>query len=177
MSSRIYLEIDGVINALRGPDSWGLDTFDSTDFGGYTFVWSTSAVAKLLTLCQEFDVELIWLTGWSQDIPVLSRVLGFGQFGADARVLEEVGVGATPFQKADALLQDLQDNPVGGTENNSGNWIWLDPGTVEVEESIVYLRRMYGEGGGGIIPPVFEEIGITPALIGFLTDRLSKMVG
>jgi hypothetical protein len=166
---RIYLEIDGVINAPQAASLWGQKTFDSIDFGGYTFVWATSAVAELLSLCEESDAEIVWLTSWSEDIPVLARMLGFGHIGAEGRIVEEIGVGSTPFEKADALLQDVASNPVGG----AGGWVWLDPVSEDVLQSSAYVQRMLIDGGGGFVPPLSEVVGITPSLMKYLRDELA----
>jgi hypothetical protein len=169
MSFRIYLELDGAINAPRAADLWGLKSFDSIDFGGYTFIWSTSAVAELVTLCEDFGAEIVWLTGWSEDIPVLARLLGFGHIGAEGRVLEEIGIGSTPFEKADVLLQDVMDNPLSGD-----GWIWLDPVSDDVLQSSAYVHRMLVDGGGGFVPPLSEVVGITPSLVRYLRGELSS---
>jgi len=159
---RIYLEVDGVINALQAPNLWGQKTFDSITFDGFVFVWSTEAVQKILEVCDRLDAELVWVTGWSENIPELARLLGFGHVGAEARVLEDVGIGSTPFEKADALLRDLEENPVGV---NSG-WVWLDSASDDVMQSNEYVQRMMVENG--YVPPVSEIVGITPALLEYI---------
>lgn len=169
MGARVYVGLDGVFNSSGAPRSWGLESFDSTDYGGYTFIWSTSAVSNFLAFCHENDVELVWLTSWWEDISVLARLLGFAQFGADARVIEEVG--PSWFAKADALMQDLEDFPVAEGEK----WIWLDPAASDAEQSLEFLR-LHPEFFDGLTPPVFEEIGITPALMSHLRSQLQEKV-
>lgn len=165
MPMRIYLEIDGVINAPQAASLWGPKTFDSIDFGGYTFVWSTSAVAELVELCEKADAEIVWLTSWSADIPVLARLLGFGHIGAEGRVVEEIGVGSTPFEKADALLQDLQDNPCS-------EWVWLDAVSEDVMQSNPYVQRMLIDGGH--VPSLSDIVGVTPSLMKYLRGEILK---
>ena len=165
MSTRFYVGLDGVFNSPGAPRSWGLESSDSTDFGGYTFIWSTSAVSKFLAFCHENGAELVWLTSWWEDISVLARLMGFGQFGADARVIEQVGNSWSV--KADALLQDLKDFPMA----EDGKWIWLDPATSDASESLEFLR-LHPRFLDGLAPPIFEETGITPALMSHLEAKL-----
>lgn len=167
MSVRVYVGLDGVFNSPGAPRSWGLESSDSADFGGYTFIWSTSAVSNFLAFCHENAAELVWLTSWWQDISVLARLMGFGQFGADARVIEQVGPSWSV--KADALLQDLEDFPMA----EGAKWIWLDPAASDASESVEFLR-LHPQFFDGLTPAMFEEIGITPALMSHLEAQLQE---
>lgn len=161
---RIYMEIDGVVNAPQGPSVWGAPTFDSISFDGYVFVWSTAVVDALVKLCSKSDTEIVWVSGWNESIHVLSRLLGFGHMGADARVLEGVGSGATPYEKADAILADLEENPL---RKDSG-WVWMDPSSDDVMQSDDYVYKMLTLNGH--VPPLDMGTGITPSLMQHLID-------
>jgi len=163
---RIYMEVDGVINALQAPNLWGPKTFDSIDFGGYTFVWSTEAVASLEAMCSRDDVEIVWLTTWSSNINVLARLLGFGHVFAEARVIEEIEMWSTPFEKADALLRDLEENPL------SGGWMWLDSVSDDVMQSTEYVERMVMENG--YVPPISDVVGISPSMVKYMSKRIRE---
>lgn len=170
---RIYMEIDGVINAVQAPNLWGQKSFDSIDYDGYTFVWSTEAVAELVRLCEDFNCEIVWVTSWAEQMPVLARLLGFGHVGAEARVLEDMWMGSTPFEKADAILRDLEEYPVSSGSSGS-TWGWLDATSDDVMQSNEYVARMLLEGGGGYVPPVSDVVGITPALLDHMRSLLRK---
>ena len=161
---RIYMEVDGVVNAPQGPSIWGAPTFDSISFDGYVFVWSTAAVDALVKLCALSDTEIVWVSGWNDQIHILSRLLGFGHLGADARVLDGIGYGATPYEKADALLLDLEENPLRKGEG----WVWMDPSSDDVMQSEDYVYKMLTLNG--YVPPLSEGMGITPSLVQHLIN-------
>lgn len=161
---RIYMEIDGVINAPQAPGLWGARTFDSISYGGYVFVWSTAVVEALVKLCEMSDSEIVWVSGWNENIDVLSRLLGFGHVGADAMVLESVVNGSTPFEKADAILFDLEENPLKPGER----WVWMDASSDDVMQSEDYVYRMLTMNG--YVPPLVPGLGVTPSLMQHLIN-------
>lgn len=161
---RIYMEIDGVINAPKSPSLWGAPTFDSINYGGYIFVWSTAAVEALVKLCERSDTEIVWVSGWNESIEVLSRLLGFGHIGADASAVEGIGVRSTPYEKADAILLDLEENPLGAGER----WVWLDPSSDDVMQDEGYVYRMLSSDG--FVPPIATGLGVTPSLMQHLIN-------
>lgn len=161
---RIYMEVDGVVNARHSPDMWGSETFDSIDFGGYTFIWSTKAVSEIVRICEQYNAEIVWVSSWSEQVPVLARLLGFGHIGAEARVLEDVGVGSTPFEKADAILRDLESAP------SAKGWMWLDAVSDDVVQSSEYVGRMVMENG--YVPPISDVVGLTPDLVKYMGKKV-----
>jgi hypothetical protein len=168
---RIYLEVDGVINAPQAPGVWGAPTFDSIDFDQYVFVWSTAAVDALVELCERTGTEIVWVSGWNEQIHILSRLLGFGHFGADARTLESVFRGATPYEKADAVLLDLEENPL----RSGDKWVWMDPSSDDVMQSEDYVYKMLTLNG--YVPPLTPGLGITPSLMQHLINVAGEVTG
>lgn len=158
------MEIDGVINAPKAPGIWGARTFDSIDFERYVFVWSTAAVEAIVKLCERAGAEIVWVSGWNEQIDVLARLLGFGHTGADARVLESVVRGSTPYEKADALLLDLEENPLAPGEK----WVWMDPSSDDVMQSEDYVYKMLTLNG--YVPPLVPGLGVTPSLMQHLIN-------
>ena len=153
------MEVDGVVNAPKAPSNWGAPSFDSINYEGYIFVWSTAVVDALVKLCERTDTEIVWVSGWNESVDVLSRLLGFGHIGADARVLESIEVRSTPYEKADAVLLDLEENPLRPGER----WIWLDPSSEDVMQSDDYVYKMLSMDG--FVPPLVTGLGITPSLM------------
>lgn len=162
------MEVDGVINAPKGPGVWGAPTFDSIDYERYVFVWSTAAVDALVKLCEMSGAEIVWVSGWNESINVLSRLLGFGHTGADARVLESVVRGSTPYEKADAILLDLEENPLRAGDK----WVWMDPSSDDVMQSEDYVYKMLTMNG--YVPPLTPGLGITPSLMQHLINVLGE---
>ena len=178
---RLYLEIDGVINAVYGPRSWvghvaegqSPDVFDSVTFDGYTFVWSRELVRRLVAWAEKDDNEIVWATSWDPQIETLSRILGFGRTGADARSLNVrgpregvdglLGSYVTPFSKMRAILEDVKAFPVKGD-----NWVALDPALSELmdAEGVEWVANVALTGGD--VPPVVSDIGVTPGLMSYI---------
>lgn len=175
---RLYLEIDGVINSVYGPRSWvghvaegqSADVFDSVTFDGYTFVWSRELVRRLVAWAEEDGNEIVWASYWDPQIDILSRVLGFGRTGADARSLDvrspvdSSGMGmVTPFSKMRAILEDVKAFPVEGE-----NWVALDPDLTLLmdSEGVEWVTNVALTGGD--IPPIVSDIGITPGLMSYI---------
>lgn len=175
---RLYLEVDGVVNAVYGPRSWvghvaegqSPDVFDSVTFDGYTFIWSRELVRRLVTWAEQDGNEIVWATSWDLQIETLSRLLGFGRVGADARSLDvtsdpdTLGMGfVTPFSKMRAILEDVKAFPVEGE-----NWVALDPALSELmdAEGVEWVTNVALTGGD--IPPIVAEIGVTPGLMSYI---------
>lgn len=168
---RIYMEVDNVINAVHGPKAWGPESFDSIDFDGMIFVWASDAVEQLVKMCKFTDAEIVWVSGWNERMPVLARLLGMGYVGADGRVLEDIGRGSTPYEKADAILADLVENPLGKGER----WVWLDSASDDVMQSDAYVREMLMSEGS--VPPILEGVGLTPSLLKYLVTLSGVATG
>ena len=175
---RLYLEIDGVVNAVYGPRSWvghvaegqSPDVFDSITFDGYTFIWSRELVRRLVAWAEQDGNEIVWATSWDLQVETLSRLLGFGRVGADARSLDvtsapdTLGMGfVTPFSKMRAILEDVKAFPVEGE-----NWVALDSSLGELmdAEGVEWVTNVALTGGD--IPPIVAEIGVTPGLMSYI---------
>lgn len=178
---RIYAEVDGVINATGSSKVWGPESFDSVEYQGFTFCWSMAVVRRLLRLLMldgEPFVEIVWVTNWEHEMPVISRMMGFGAYGGDERWLElPAGELSTVFDKADVILADLAENPLPAGEVGRGGWVWLDPESDEVMADAEYVRKMLVAGGSGaertaFVPPVVGWLGITPELMAYLDNLL-----
>ncbi len=59
----LLLDVDGVLNAVRHdlPDGWQRGRFN-----GYVLSWNTTVVARLRALHEAGQVELQWLTTWTE---------------------------------------------------------------------------------------------------------------
>jgi hypothetical protein len=85
-TTRIYLDVDGVINAVLSgsPDHWG-ETAEGdavADGNTYPIVWAPAMVAELAAL---ENVEIVWTTTWRDDaVRSIAPLIGLGE---DFRVL------------------------------------------------------------------------------------------
>lgn len=82
MTTHVYLDVDGVINALGSTkflDKWGwshdslvrknLSLSDEKDKRIFPIRVSSELVARLNALAERGDVQMHWLTTWQQDAP------------------------------------------------------------------------------------------------------------
>lgn len=68
--ARIYLDVDGVINAVTSevPD-WGWDAYRSERINGYPITWSPDLIDVLNDVATTPGVGVYWLTTWCHDAP------------------------------------------------------------------------------------------------------------
>lgn len=123
---RMYLDVDGCINAFRFTDLesslWGETSTgighvepESDNPRQYNIIWHQEMVESLRAL----DIDLVWLTTWRSDAPKsIGKLIGWGE---DARVLHPLdGITRFPsiYWKYAALIQDQKDDPAP--------FIWVD---------------------------------------------------
>lgn len=78
---RLFLDVDGVINAQLNHFHWGKRASRRGTAQGFVIHWSDAMVDVLSSL----DVELIWATTWREHAPTdIGLLTGYG---LDARVL------------------------------------------------------------------------------------------
>ncbi len=121
-NARIYLDVDGVFNAVtrRVPD-WGWDTHQTKKVHGYPIMWSPEFVAAINAVAKTPGVGVYWLTTWCHAAPqVLAPALGID--GADWPVVgcehwrrRSIGL---PWWKHLAIVEHLADF--------DGPVLWID---------------------------------------------------
>ena len=102
---RLYMDVDGVVNAWYADRAWGLG-MESEDVCAYVLAWSAKMVRRLGSLLDGGDLELIWLSGWGKDSLFVAEAVGWGMVG---RVLGPVSGELTfpsAYWKAEALWED-----------------------------------------------------------------------
>jgi hypothetical protein len=134
MKTRIYIDVDGVLNALprRGTttmaisEKTGWDEYRSARINGYVITWATGLVNSLNSLAEQEDIELVWVTTW-RDLARTHIAPGIGLNGQDWRFLTDGGeatghLWGTPGQtwwKLTAVRDDVRQDPVDRI-------IWID---------------------------------------------------
>lgn len=81
MSTTIYLDVDGVINAIGRthpePKHTGFPEYKSIMANGYQIAYAPELIAMLNALAARDDVTIKWLTTWEHDAAkVLSPLIG-----------------------------------------------------------------------------------------------------
>lgn len=90
MSTTIYLDVDGVINAIGRthpePKHTGFPEYKSIMANGYQIAYAPELITMLNALAARDDVTIKWLTTWEHDAAkILSPLIGLD--GADWEVL------------------------------------------------------------------------------------------
>lgn len=138
MRPRLFLDIDGVINAPNPP--WpSTTTFTISDHRGsgyvvnYPITVAPAMVAEIDQLRADFDLELVILSTWLENraiITDLTTALGALRGGRLLTVPRPKLSGwRPPTWKRDALLGDLDREP--------GPFIWVDDQDVPVHGAFV----------------------------------------
>lgn len=123
MTTTIYLDVDGVLNAVskRTPSLkiTGWDDWTIKRVGRWPIHHSPAMIAELNALAARDDVTFKWLTTWEDDAAkVLSPAIGLN--GQDWEVLhgdQHAWRGAN-WWKLQAIRADV--------EAGAGNFIWID---------------------------------------------------
>jgi len=171
---RLYMNIDGVVNAFASHKVWG-DVgdgrlgFGSDDYKGFAVLWSEEMVSRLKALSGVGNgLEIIWVSSWMSDARGFARVVELGALGEKAKVLGPVsGVMTFPdvYWKAEAIFEDLR--------GYSGGWSWFDPSAVELMGIAEYSDFVSGDG---YVPVIEMEHGITPEMLIELELRMEREV-
>jgi len=122
---RLYLDVDGVINAMTERRAQDFSAVDVTVFGNgmrmtYPILYNQNILNGLQQLRNEFNMELVWLTTWLEDDAILTLVAKLGTI-YDGRLLpipQRRLSGRSAAWKVNALLADLNNDPVP--------YIWVD---------------------------------------------------
>lgn len=107
----IYLDVDGVINAIRnGTPSQkrtGFKDFRRTTVNGFQIQYAQELIDWLNTVSQIEDVEIKWLTTWQEDAPK-NLCPAIGLFGWDWEVLggDLTDWGGVHWWKYKAIRED-----------------------------------------------------------------------
>lgn len=165
---RVYMNVDGVVNAFSCHKTWDWSRIGSEDYKGFAVRWSEEMVSRLLELSEVGrGLELIWVSSWGGDCRGFAKVVGLGALGEKAKVLGPVsGVMTFPdvYWKAEAIWDDLQ--------GYAGGWAWFDPSAVLLADILDYQDFL----SDGYVPIVDMAYGITPEMMLELELRMEKEV-
>lgn len=164
---RIYLDVDGVINAsLSGsPQHWGANRTGVALADGYEYQidWAPDMIAELADI---ENVEIVWTTTWRNDAPGAISPL-IGAWG-DARVLHPKRDPEQPtprepsiYWKATAIFEEQAEEP--------GPFIHIDD-----EISHYPQWKSMGEALGGLLISPNPHYGITKKHIEAIKEYVAK---
>ena len=154
MSTDIYLDVDGVLNAVcvGEPHGWGWQCRSRVEqVNGFPIRWSETLVGRLTALAARDDVRVRWLTTWCSDAPrQLAPALGIA--GGEtwdvigAEVMDAPGMGGWWKWRA---LRDLTDR--------SERFVWLDDDLDYEPDALAWATE---QGALAIAPQIYRGISV-----------------
>lgn len=150
MGTKLYLDIDGVINADYAHKYWNIDTIQN-DFasagqaGEFRIIWSQQMVDELFAL----GMDLIWTTTW-RDLArqSIAPLIGYGHtapYLTNSMFIDEY----TP-----SIVWKLQE-VLAHQKANPSKFVWIDD-----EIGISEMNAV--KNLGGLIIATDPNVGITP---------------
>jgi len=151
MTTRLYLDVDGVINAQM-PYGWG--KLAKGKAAGWRIRWAPRMIDALAAM----DVELVWTTTWRDEaVTELAPLIGWGGHGRVLHPLDGDLIWPSIDWKFDAVRADQIGNP--------SPYIWLD------DELEAQHKRH-----GGLVVTVPSVTGISPRLIDLMNTYIGGQV-
>ncbi|AYR01579.1 hypothetical protein PP639_gp079 [Arthrobacter phage Seahorse] len=139
MKTTIYLDVDGVLNAVskRTPSLKisGWENWRTKRVNGWPILFSPDMVAALNELAERPDVTFKWLTTWTDDAAkVLSPAIGIdGQNWAALHGDQHAWGGKRGWWKLDAIRDDAQ--PADGQR-----YVWIDDDISAERQAIEWVQ-------------------------------------
>ena len=127
MSTTIYLDVDGVLNAVARTNpsmtatGWDPHCWETAPINGYPIRWSKELITALNEMADREDVTFKWLTTWTDDAAkILSPAIGIN--GQDWDVLhgdQHAWGGKRGWWKLEAIQADV-------LSTMPDRFIWID---------------------------------------------------
>lgn len=161
MTVRLYLDVDGVVNAWFAGYAWNKDTqkvgHATSRSGTYKIIWAPEMIEALNAM----DIEVVWTTTWREHAaPEIGALVGLAE---DARHLVPVDPDMYPFPSIDwkviAVEQEQATDP--------SPFIWIDD---EIDGRHVLRARALG----GLPMSPDPNLGITPAMVERMIEYVKK---
>ncbi|UYL86634.1 phosphatase [Arthrobacter phage RadFad] len=138
MKTTIYLDVDGVLNAVskRTPklNITGWEMWQTKPVNGWPILFSPEMIAALNEMADDPDVTFKWLTTWTDDAAkVLSPAIGIN--GQKWPVLhgEQHGWRGRDWWKLKAIREDVE-------ASDGGRFVWIDDDISAESEAIDWIK-------------------------------------
>ena len=156
MSTTIYLDVDGVLNAVskKSPTltATGWDEWETAPVNGWPILWAPELITALNELAAREDVTFKWLTTWTDDAAkVLSPAIGIN--GQEWEVLhgdQHAWGGRRGWWKLEAIRADVE-------ETNPDLFIWIDDDLSMESEALEWV----GDSDSRVAISPFMREGLT----------------
>lgn len=121
--ARLYLDVDGVINASQAM-GWGKLKKGPARSGGMTWriTWAPAMIEEL----RQLDVELVWTTTWRDDaLKSIAPLIGWGEHGRVLHPIAPPGNQPSIYWKVVSVAQDQRESKTP--------FIWIDDELTDLE--------------------------------------------
>lgn len=152
MKTTIYLDVDGVLNAVQKRDpstkATGWEAFESKPVNGWPILFAPELIDELNALAAHPDMTFKWLTTWEDDAAkVLSPAIGIN--GQDWEVLhgEQHAWRGRDWWKLQAIQVDVHST-------QPDQFIWIDDDISAERSAIEWIAE---QDNGYVISPYTVE--------------------
>lgn len=173
MTTRIYLDVDGVLNAVhKNFPTFGWENWDRVRVNGYVITYSPDMVAALNEIADIDGVEFVWLTTWQENAKTLiAPAIKLNGQEWDVALNPDMDAHGFanhnifgPWWKKNTLKNHVYNNPVDRI-------IWIDDDIAHAEGADDWFHA-FDQDTLAIAP--FTVAGLTPddicAMIDFINE-------
>lgn len=170
MSTTIYLDVDGVLNAVTKKSdalvkATGWAQWETKPVNKYPILWAPELIESLNELAGREDVTFKWLTTWTHDAAkVLSPAIGIN--GQEWEVLDgdlHAWGGSRGWWKLEAIRADVE-------ATDPDQFIWIDD---DLSAEVQALNWMSNRTNRLVVSPFVSE-GITRELLRLITAFIDE---
>lgn len=175
---RIYIDVDGVINAFSNAQPWGKVKPSKTVAYGYRITYHQGLIDALKDIDNSNDhVEFVWLTTW-QNLARTDLAPAVG-LGGNWRAIQSekcrpTGYGGYVPQeywwKLESIIEDLNENPVD-------RFVWIDDELQMRQGALDWFDLHHAEKATGLLVSPFDRTGLTPDDVCGIIDYINGPQG
>lgn len=173
---RIYIDVDGVINAFTTKPAWGEPPRQDRILG-YVITHHKGLIDSLNEIAENDHVEFVWLTTWQNHaVTDLAPVVGLdGPWRAltseNCRPTGYIGFQNTAYWwKLDSIIEDLHENPVD-------KFIWIDDELSLRRGAQDWYNLHHSEKATGLLISPHDSTGLTPDDVCGIIDYINGPQG
>lgn len=135
MSTTIYLDVDGVLNAVtkKAPTSTGWGEYARRKVNGFPIMFAPGLIEALNELAARHDVTIKWLTTWEKDAAEdLSPALGLNGQGWAVLTGDQEAWRGGDWWKLHAIKSDVAATP-------PERFFWIDDDLASEAPALAWL--------------------------------------
>lgn len=159
---KILVDVDGVLNAFNGPNTYWNNWTELTSPGGFTVHVSSDMAAAIKEVADKYDRQIIWCTTWLQmpkDLAEIAEAIGWPEFHMPVAPAREL-----PAPKESKYIWRDWKLDIARSFGPESEWVWIDDDP-RLLDSQVLPNREFGVRPRDLALLAFE-IELADGLIG-----------